>query len=94
MKAHTEYCHKNEQGDIYGEKLGTGEGFKSGDVCKMELNTKEKTFEIFLNDKSLGIAFNDIEFDDGKTYNLAISLCANSEADACIEIIAFGQRYR
>lgn len=86
------YSHEDKQGG-FGKIAITGlRSFEKGDICKMEINTKERTFAISVNEKT-AIAFDHIEFDENKSYNLAVSLYANSRAEGCIQIIDFHQRF-
>ena len=48
-----------------------GSYFNPGDVIRMILNVQNQTLEYFVNDKSQGIAYKNISFDD-KTYHMAI----------------------
>lgn len=68
-----------------------GREMEAGDVIKMEINTKDTTMEVWINNQSQGIAFKDIAFDEVE-YHFAISLCTNEANFAtCVELVDFKQ---
>eukprot|EP01084_Bolivina_argentea_P051514 94772_1 len=57
-----------------------------GDIIKMELNISNNLLKFCHNHKDLGIAFDDIDFSDGKVYHMATFL---TNASTCIQLIHF-----
>ena len=60
-----------------------GDGFQEGDIIGLELNTKERTIEYYINDKSQGVVFEDVK---RKEYYLGISFGGK---DNCLQLIDF-----
>ena len=87
-------CHKSEQAqtEIYGKQ------FRPPDIVGMELNVKERTLQFYVNNKSQGIAYSDIDFDGEHEYYLAICLCAHGSyhsaiTGSCVKLIDFQCSY-
>ena len=60
--------------------------FCSGDIIKIEVNTKYKTIKYNINDKDFGIACNNINFENNTKYNFVVSMY---EKDDCVELVDF-----
>ena len=80
--------HNHIEGE---EEYGVEFGVNS--IVKMEVNTKEKTIEYWVNGKSQGVAFKNVDFDDC-VYYFAVSLCTNEFDYAhCVRLINFEQKF-
>eukprot|EP01084_Bolivina_argentea_P126028 223217_1 len=64
-----------------------GDDWCDQDILTMELNTKEKTLKLYINDIDQGVGFNNIELKD-KNYNFAIALYHSNES---IQLLSFEQ---
>ena len=80
----SKYSHDTKRTDY-------GVGAKTGDVITMILNTKLRTIKFYLNDRDLGIAYENVTFgfDDGKGYHMAVYI---DEAPTCVKLIDFCQK--
>lgn len=79
-------------GHIEGEEE-YGIRFGVNSVVRMEVNTKDKTIEYWINGKSQGVAFENVDFDDCEYY-FAVSLCTNEyEYAHCVKLIDFQQKF-
>ena len=50
-----------------------GKKMKQGDIVRMEINTNDRTMKVYVNGEDLGIAHDNIVFDE-KVYYLAVSM--------------------
>ena len=51
-----------------------GKIYRKGDIIKMEFNVPKRTLLYYKNGVNLGIAFNDIIFENDEKYNMVVSM--------------------
>ena len=77
--------HENMYGRI-DSRIG---GWNVEKLIKIEINTKNKTFELFIDGESRGILFRNMQFDGDKEYHLGIATSSNLGSQNVIELVAF-----
>ena len=66
----TKHCQAR-QGMLWRDLKGQ---IQSGDLIKMELDVNKKTLRYFVKDQDQGIAFDNIDFNNGNIYHMAVYL--------------------
>ena len=63
--------------------------WRTGDIIKININTKERSFKLMLNDCKEDTIFENMEFDEETKYRFAISNSSKKSKANCIELVSF-----
>ena len=63
--------------------------WRAGETMKININTKERTFELVYNNGKVQTVFEEIEFPETTEYYFAISNYGDADDVNCIELISF-----
>ncbi len=69
-------------GDGNAKRWSYGKPWKAGDIagfaCDLDLENSSKTITFYLNGKSMGVAFSNVDFDSGLSPAMTVQVCINS----------------
>ena len=86
---HYAFKSYNCKSDINDPYHQYGEQFDKGDVVRMELDMTGKSISFYINDKSQGVAFDNLQFPPDRVYNLAIY---GHDKNCSIQLLSFTQQ--